>query len=147
MILGDKGGLLGTVGSGPPLRSWAPRPSAIYAFDLSFDGAAPRAAALRGRRTFAVADAPIPDGLRCDAAGRLFSGEGDGVSAYEPGTGRLLLRVRPGAAAGARAAGVANFALAGGGGGGWLVMGQEQQATAVRLPGLKVFDVDSWLQD
>ncbi|KAI8474697.1 MAG: hypothetical protein J3K34DRAFT_491837 [Monoraphidium minutum] len=142
-------------GGAPPLRAWPGRPRGVYAFDLSFVGAAPAAAVLSGRRTFAVADAPAPDGLAVDADGRVWSGEGDGVSVYEPGTGRLLLRVRPGGGGGARSAGVANFALVpllgdGGGGGeeggGLLVMGQEAAATAVRLPGLRVFDVESWLE-
>jgi gluconolactonase len=140
-------GLIDTAMAGPPLRTWSSRPAAVYAFDLVFAGASPPSVVLDNRRMFAVADVGAPDGLHCDADGRLWSGEGDGVSAYEPDTGRLLLRVRPGAGGGARAEGVANFAIVGGGagGGGLLVMGQEQAATAVRLPGLRAFNIDSWL--
>jgi sugar lactone lactonase YvrE len=126
---------------------WRSRPRTIYRFDLSSLGAAPATAVLSNRRTFAVADVPIPDGLHVDADGRVWSGEGDGVSVYEPETGRLLMRVRPGDGGGARAGKVAGLALVGGGNGegGVLVMGQEQAATAVRLPGLRVFDTNSWV--
>jgi len=137
---------LDAIGSGAPVRAWNSRPRTIYQYDLSFAGAAPRTAVVANRRTFAVADVPIPDGLHVDADGQLWSGEGDGVSVYEPDTGRLLMRVRPGAGGGGRPAKVANFALVGGDGssGGTLVMGQEQQVTAVKLPGLKVFDYGAW---
>lgn len=115
------------------------------------------------------------------------------MSVYEPVTGRLLLRIRPGDAGGTRAGRVSgkrvlsatpaaillarsfnnqlkmtpqsphpppallwrqvsNFALVGADGGGtvprgngMLVMGQDQMATAVRLPGLRVFNPDAWL--
>jgi gluconolactonase len=56
---------------------------------------------LRSRRVFAMADCGIPDGIKCDVHGNVYSGCGDGLNVWSPG-GTLLLKVLvPG--------GVANF--------------------------------------
>jgi gluconolactonase len=148
-------GVIDGTGAGAPLRAKPARARTIYAQDLTFvgDGNGAPTVTLSPRRLFAAADVPIPDGLRTDADGNLFSGEGDGVSVYEPVTGRFLLRIRTGTAGGARSAGVANFALVpasaalgnGTAAGGYVVMGQQTQVTAVRLPGLRVFNTEDWL--
>ena len=56
---------------------------------------------LANRRVFAMADTGVPDGIKCDVQGNVYSGCGDGVNVWSPG-GRLLGKiVIPG--------GVANF--------------------------------------
>jgi gluconolactonase len=47
---------------------------------------------LTGRRLFAMADTTIPDGIKCDPAGNVYSGCGDGVNVWPPG-GVLLWRI------------------------------------------------------
>lgn len=47
---------------------------------------------LVNRRLFAFADAGIPDGIKCDTDGNVYSGCGDGVHVWSPG-GVLLGRV------------------------------------------------------
>lgn len=74
------------------------RPATIYAFDLIISSGAPF---LANRRVFAFAVDFIPDGIKCDLQGNVYSGCGDGVEVWNPaGTliGRILV---PG--------GVANF--------------------------------------
>jgi len=56
---------------------------------------------LANRRVFACADTGIPDGIKCDTAGNVYSGCGDGLNVWSPG-GTLIGKVLvPG--------GVANF--------------------------------------
>ncbi|PBP27760.1 lactonohydrolase [Diplocarpon rosae] len=62
------------------------RPSTIYAFDIV---AGQRAT---NRRTFAYADAGIPDGMHCDTAGNVWVAAGDGVHVWSP-TGILLGKI------------------------------------------------------
>jgi gluconolactonase len=69
-----------------------------YVFDVSiFDGQP----FLANRRLLAMADTTIPDGIKCDLAGNVYSGCGDGVNVWSPGgvlLGRILVE-----------GGVANF--------------------------------------
>jgi len=39
---------------------------------------------LANRRLFAMADSGIPDGIKCDTAGNVYSGCGDGVNVWNP---------------------------------------------------------------
>lgn len=56
---------------------------------------------LANRRVFAFADHGIPDGIKCDSEGNVYSGCGDGINVWSPG-GRLIGKIMiPG--------GVANF--------------------------------------
>lgn len=62
---------------------------------------------LTNRRLFAFADAGIPDGIKCDMEGNVYSGCGDGVNVWSPG-GVLMGRI-------AVEDGVANFCFGRGG--------------------------------
>ncbi|KAG5947920.1 hypothetical protein E4U59_006170 [Claviceps monticola] len=74
------------------------RASHIYAFDVTFYAGEPF---LTNRRLFAMADTGIPDGIKCDVYGNVYSGCGDGINIWSAG-GVLLGRIIvPG--------GVANF--------------------------------------
>ncbi|CAG8422671.1 unnamed protein product [Penicillium salamii] len=64
--------------------------SSIYAFDLSIYHGEPF---LTNRRLFAATDAGIPDGIKCDLDGNVYSGCGDGIHVWSPG-GVLLGRIR-----------------------------------------------------
>ena len=69
-----------------------------YAFDVIQRSGADF---LANRRLFAMADAGIPDGIKCDLVGNVYSGCGDGVNVWNAGgtlIGKILV---PG--------GVANF--------------------------------------
>ena len=44
---------------------------------------------LTGGEVFAEIDAGVPDGIRCDADGRLYSSAGDGVHVFSPGGTRI----------------------------------------------------------
>jgi gluconolactonase len=61
-------------------------PRHIRAFDV--DGAR-----LTGGAPFAVIDRGIPDGIRTDTAGNLWSSAGDGVHCFAPGDGQRLGKV------------------------------------------------------
>jgi gluconolactonase len=61
-------------------------PRHIRAFDVE-DGR------LRGGDAFALIDEGIPDGIRCDAAGNLWSSAGDGVHCFAAADGTLLGKV------------------------------------------------------
>ncbi|CAK4033167.1 calcium-dependent phosphotriesterase [Lecanosticta acicola] len=74
------------------------RVSTIYAFDVMERHGS---SFLANRRVFAMADEGIPDGIKCDLQGNVYSGCGDGVHVWSAG-GRLLGKVRV-------AGGVANF--------------------------------------
>lgn len=72
------------------------RVSAIYAFDVIERHGSQF---LANRRVFAMADEGIPDGIKCDLEGNVYSGCGDGVHVWTPG-GRLLgkIKIKGGAA-------------------------------------------------
>ncbi|KPM46117.1 hypothetical protein AK830_g406 [Neonectria ditissima] len=74
------------------------RPSHIYAFDVVPYSGQPF---LTNRRLFAMADTGIPDGIKCDLEGNVYSGCGDGVNIWSPG-GVLLGKILV-------SGGVANF--------------------------------------
>lgn len=62
---------------------------------------------LTGKRLFAFADRGIPDGVKCDKVGNVYSGCGDGVHVWAP-SGTLIGKICvPG--------GVANFCFGKGG--------------------------------
>ncbi|MEW6073504.1 MAG: SMP-30/gluconolactonase/LRE family protein [Planctomycetota bacterium] len=61
-------------------------PRCIRAFDIAKDGT------LSGGDVFARIDAGVPDGIRCDEAGRLYSSAGDGVHVFDA-AGKLLGRI------------------------------------------------------
>lgn len=52
-------------------------PAVIRVYDVAGDG-------LRGGRDFARIDKGLPDGIRCDAAGNLWSSAADGVHVFAP---------------------------------------------------------------
>lgn len=60
-----------------------------YAFDVIRRSGQPF---LTGRRLFAMADKGVPDGIKCDIHGNVYSGCGDGVNVWTPG-GILLGRI------------------------------------------------------
>jgi gluconolactonase len=69
-----------------------------YAFDVTTYSGQPF---LTNRRLFAMADVGIPDGIKCDTNGNVYSGCGDGVSIWSAGgilLGKILIE-----------GGVANF--------------------------------------
>lgn len=65
-------------------------PATIYSFDVVENGAR-----LANRQMFAYTDAGIPDGIKCDTAGNVYSGCGDGVHVWDP-TGTLLGKIYTG---------------------------------------------------
>ncbi|POR35151.1 hypothetical protein TPAR_04658 [Tolypocladium paradoxum] len=65
------------------------RVSSIYAFDITYRHGQP---ALINRRVFALADTGIPDGIKCDTLGNVYSGCGDGINVWSPG-GVLLGKI------------------------------------------------------
>ncbi|KAK1500566.1 SMP-30/Gluconolaconase/LRE-like region [Colletotrichum tamarilloi] len=65
------------------------RASTIYAFDVEQRHGQP---VLLNKRLFAFADVGIPDGIKCDTNGNVYSGCGDGVNVWSPG-GVLLGRI------------------------------------------------------
>lgn len=76
----------------------ARRARTVYAFDVIHRHGAQF---LSNRRVFAGADTGVPDGIKCDLEGNVYSGCGDGLNIWSPG-GTLLGKVLiPG--------GVANF--------------------------------------
>lgn len=69
-----------------------------YAFDVGTYSGQPF---LINRRLFAMADTGIPDGIKCDMNGNVYSGCGDGVNIWSAGgvlLGKILIE-----------GGVANF--------------------------------------
>jgi gluconolactonase len=65
----------------------------IRVFDVREDGA------LAGGRVFCTIDAGIPDGIRCDVDGRVWSTAGDGISIFSRGgelIGKLITPDAPG---------------------------------------------------
>ncbi|KAK2591366.1 hypothetical protein QQS21_010943 [Conoideocrella luteorostrata] len=57
------------------------RPSSIYAFDVTNSANGPF---LTNRRLFAMPDTGIPDGVKCDVHGNVYSGCGDGINIWSP---------------------------------------------------------------
>lgn len=73
-------------------------PTFSYAFDISDYGGD---VFLTNRRLFAMANHGIPDGIKCDLEGNVYSGCGDGINVWSPGgvlLGKVLIQ-----------GGVANF--------------------------------------
>lgn len=62
-------------------------PSTIYKFDVVDDGTR-----LANRSVFAYCDAGVPDGIKCDENGNVYSGCGDGVHVWSP-AGTLLGKI------------------------------------------------------
>ncbi|CZR67020.1 related to lactonohydrolase [Phialocephala subalpina] len=58
------------------------RPSSIYAFDITYHSGQPF---MTNRRLFAMAADGIPDGIKCDMDGNVYSGCGDGINVWSPG--------------------------------------------------------------
>ncbi|KAJ4357333.1 uncharacterized protein N0V89_001908 [Didymosphaeria variabile] len=65
------------------------RPASIYAFDVIVSNGGQF---LTNKRLFAFADRGIPDGIKCDLAGNVYSGCGDGVHVWAP-DGTLLGKI------------------------------------------------------
>ncbi|KAH8127542.1 gluconolactonase precursor [Trichoderma asperelloides] len=65
------------------------RASHIYAFDIVNYSGQPF---LTNRRVFAMADTGIPDGIKCDVHGNVYSGCGDGINIWSAG-GVLLGKI------------------------------------------------------
>nr|POE48081.1 gluconolactonase [Quercus suber] len=65
------------------------RPSTIYAFDIEKRHGCDF---LMNRRLFALADTGIPDGIKCDLQGNVFSGCGDGINVWNAG-GTLIGKI------------------------------------------------------
>lgn len=78
-------------GGGGRSRSGADRHVRLsrYAYDVAYYSGEPF---LINRRLFAFADVGIPDGIKCDVHGNVYSGCGDGVNVWSPG-GVLLGRI------------------------------------------------------
>ncbi|KAF5004754.1 hypothetical protein FDECE_8744 [Fusarium decemcellulare] len=74
------------------------RAASIYAFDVIERQKQPF---LANRRLFALADTGIPDGIKCNTLGNVYSGCGDGINVWSPGGVLLGKIIIPG--------GVANF--------------------------------------
>ncbi len=62
------------------------RPHHIRAFDLAVGGT------LSGGRVFAVIDAGVPDGIRVDASGNVWTSAWDGVRVHAP-DGTMILKI------------------------------------------------------
>ncbi|CAG8580858.1 12823_t:CDS:1 [Acaulospora colombiana] len=62
------------------------RPHVIYAFDVNSDKN------LSNRRVFAVTDVGIPDGIKLDVKGNVYTGTGDGVQVFDS-SGTLLGKI------------------------------------------------------
>ena len=60
-----------------------------YAFDIIYRHKQPF---LANRRLFAMPDTGVPDGIKCDEAGNVYSGCGDGIHVWSPG-GVLLGKI------------------------------------------------------
>ena len=64
-----------------------------YAFDVIYRHGEPF---LANRRLFAYADSGIPDGIKCDTAGNVYSGCPDGINVWSPGgvlLGKIVISV------------------------------------------------------
>ncbi|GAB0138493.1 hypothetical protein EsDP_00006728 [Epichloe bromicola] len=65
------------------------RASTIYAYDVVTATGQPF---LANKRLFAMADTGIPDGVKCDVRGNVYSGCGDGINIWSPG-GHLIGKI------------------------------------------------------
>ena len=68
------------------------RPHHVRVFDVSTDDQ------LTNGRVFCVIDKGVPDGIRCDATGNVWSSSGDGVQVFNPAgerLGRILVPETP----------------------------------------------------
>ena len=63
------------------------KPHHIRVFDVTEQGT------LESGRTFCVIDQGVPDGIRCDERGNIWSSAGDGVQIFSP-EGKLLARIK-----------------------------------------------------
>ncbi|KAH7268970.1 uncharacterized protein BKA55DRAFT_587825 [Fusarium redolens] len=110
------------------------RAASIYAFDVIHRHGQPF---LANRRLFAYADRGIPDGIKCDTTGNVYSGCPDGINVWSPG-GRLLGKILiPG--------GVANFCF---GSGGQIFALNEHRLWRVRLdPSVQGALLAAWSND
>jgi gluconolactonase len=63
------------------------KPHHIRVFSVSADGKS-----LAGGEVFCVIDQGVPDGIRCDEQGNLWSSSGDGVQIFSP-DGKLIQRI------------------------------------------------------
>ena len=59
------------------------KPRHVRRFKVGADGT------LSGGEVFCTIDKGVPDGIRCDAAGRLFCTAGDGIHVFAPDGGRI----------------------------------------------------------
>lgn len=75
----DTGALLahGTPAYGQQITVNPRLPASIYEYDVVDNGTR-----LANRKMFAFCDSGIPDGIKCDTAGNVYSGCGDGVHAW-----------------------------------------------------------------
>ncbi|KAL9087223.1 MAG: hypothetical protein Q9165_006717 [Trypethelium subeluteriae] len=80
MYITDTGAVQAHDGPGDGRQfSFNPRkPATIYVYDV-LDGAT-----LANRRTFAFCDTGVPDGIKCDENGFVYSGCGDGLHVWDP---------------------------------------------------------------
>jgi gluconolactonase len=62
------------------------KPRHIRAFDVKPDGS------LAGGEVLCVIDKGVPDGIRCDEKGNIWSSAGDGVQVFSP-DGKLILKI------------------------------------------------------
>jgi gluconolactonase len=65
------------------------RAATIYAFDIIIVAGGPF---LTNRRVFAFAAVGVPDGIKCDVYGNVYSGCGDGVEVWNS-AGSLIGRI------------------------------------------------------
>ncbi|EAS30752.3 gluconolactonase [Coccidioides immitis RS] len=65
-------------GDGHQLFADPRKPASIYVYDVVDDGTR-----LGHRRTFAYCDTGVPDGIKCDENGYVYSGCGDGVHVWD----------------------------------------------------------------
>jgi sugar lactone lactonase YvrE len=79
-----RGGMLRRIG----------RPATIYAFDIMRTPTSTTSTSpyLINRRTFAYASNHLPDGIKCDMKGNVYSGTGCGVEVWNP-TGSLIGKI------------------------------------------------------
>lgn len=89
----------GMIHGSPEVPHDPARPSSIYAFDVMTTKSG--GTFLTNRRLFAFAAGRIPDGIKCDTEGNVYSGCGNGISIWNPDGDLLGVLAIPG--------GVANF--------------------------------------
>lgn len=100
----------GTPGNGHNFSLNPRLPSCIYEYDVIDNGTR-----LAGRKLFAYCTAGVPDGIKCDEVGNVYSGCGDGIHVWNP-AGDLIGKIWIGTV-------VANFNFARRGCGCWLRRG------------------------